>query len=240
LRHAAAPRAGHAVMAGSCSGVIPMIRRWRSVSSSRLSRTPFRLRSPTSRLSGAGIFFARPTSLGIGSRRARAADASDRVHPGGTLITRVGTDVRWWTWAGYRANATRAATLPSVADPVQRPTGAYVGLREELTPEMWHTARSGAENALTLPDVDPRAVRGLKFSAALPERVAIATVATRLADFDGAEASPKEPARLQLGGAGLLIGCEPSPPPVFRRGAAVLRVCSSGVTCGQPVWSTCL
>jgi ATP-dependent Lhr-like helicase len=40
------------------------------------------------------------------------------VQPDGTLITRVGRDVRWWTWAGYRANATLAATLQSVADPL--------------------------------------------------------------------------------------------------------------------------
>ncbi|WP_123977643.1 hypothetical protein [Streptomyces sp. Ag109_O5-1] len=39
---------------------------------------------------------------------------------------------------------------------------------------------------LVLPDVDRRAVRGLKFSAALPERLAVATVAARLADFEGA------------------------------------------------------
>lgn len=25
------------------------------------------------------------------------------VRPGGTVITRDGDDVRWWTWAGYRA-----------------------------------------------------------------------------------------------------------------------------------------
>ena len=28
----------------------------------------------------------------------------------------------WWTWAGYRANATLAATLQSINDPVQRPS----------------------------------------------------------------------------------------------------------------------
>lgn len=33
------------------------------------------------------------------------------VHPAGTVITRDGDDVRWWTWAGYRANATLAARL---------------------------------------------------------------------------------------------------------------------------------
>ncbi|MBO8189774.1 DEAD/DEAH box helicase [Streptomyces spirodelae] len=130
----------------------------------------------------------------------RQEDAPGLVHPGGTLVTRCGTDVRWWTWAGYRANATLAATLPSVADPVQRPTDCFVRLREDLTPQMWRTAHEGADGgtALVLPDVDPRAVRGLKFSAALPERLAVATVAARLADFDGAAAALREPVRFHV------------------------------------------
>jgi ATP-dependent Lhr-like helicase len=45
--------------------------------------------------------------------------------------------------------------------------------------------------------VDPRAVRGLKFSAALPERMATATLAQPLADFDGALASTREPMRIE-------------------------------------------
>lgn len=28
------------------------------------------------------------------------------MHPGGTVVTRSGSDLRWWTWAGHRANAT--------------------------------------------------------------------------------------------------------------------------------------
>ncbi len=82
-------------------------------------------------------------------------------------MTRVGGDVRWWTWAGYRANATLAATLPSVADPLQRPTDSWLRLREDLTPADWRAARDGVGDTLVLPDVDRRAVRGLKFSAAL-------------------------------------------------------------------------
>lgn len=116
---------------------------------------------------------------------------------GGTLITRVGSDVRWWTWAGYRANATLAATLPSVTDPLQRPTDCWVRLREDLTPADWHAAREGVGENLVLPDVDRRAVRGLKFSAALPERLAVATVAARLADFQSARAALEEPVRFQ-------------------------------------------
>ncbi|GHF28331.1 hypothetical protein GCM10017776_53670 [Streptomyces griseoluteus] len=126
----------------------------------------------------------------------RESDAPGAVHPGGTLITRVGSDVRWWTWAGYRANATLGATLQSVADPVQRPTDCWVRLREDLTPAAWHAARESVGENLVLPDVDGRAVRGLKFSAALPARLAIATVAARLADFQGARTVLAEPARL--------------------------------------------
>lgn len=129
----------------------------------------------------------------------RAESAPHTARPGGTLVSRVEKDVRWWTWAGYRANATIAATLPSISDPVQRPTDCYVRLREDLTPGMWRTAFEAADggSALVLPDVDPRAVHGLKFSAALPQRLAIATVAARLADFDGARAVLTEPVRFE-------------------------------------------
>lgn len=131
----------------------------------------------------------------------RSHEAPHTVHPGGTLVTRAGTDVRWWTWAGYRANATLTASLRSVADPVQRPADCFVRLREDLTTEMWENYRKSAVDAqaLVLPDVDPRAVSGLKFSAALPPRLAVATVAARLADFDGARRVLEEPARLQFG-----------------------------------------
>jgi ATP-dependent Lhr-like helicase len=134
---------------------------------------------------------------------AREDDAPGSVHPGGTLVTRVGDDVRWWTWAGYRANATLAATLSSIADPVQRPSDCWVRLWEDLTPQLWRAAHGGAGERLVLPDVDPRAVRGLKFSAALPDRLAVATVAARLADFEGARAVLAEPVRFHhVGGAG--------------------------------------
>ncbi|MDB1088740.1 DEAD/DEAH box helicase [Streptomyces sp. ACA25] len=130
----------------------------------------------------------------------RADHGPQLVHPGSTLVTRQGNDVRWWTWAGYRANATLGATLSAVTDPVQRPTDCWVRLREDLTPDMWQAALKAAEAspALVLPQVDERAVRGLKFSAALPLRLAMATVAARLADFDGARAALAEPKRFQV------------------------------------------
>ncbi|MFC8515669.1 DEAD/DEAH box helicase [Streptomyces sp. NPDC057257] len=127
----------------------------------------------------------------------RETDAPNSVHPGGTLITRVGADVRWWTWAGYRANATLAATLQSVTDPLQRPTDSWLRLREDLTLADWRAAHDNVGETLVLPDVDRRAVRGLKFSAALPERLAVATVAARLADFESARLILGESARFQ-------------------------------------------
>lgn len=47
--------------------------------------------------------------------------------------------------------------------------------------------------------VDPRAVRGLKFSAALPIRIATTTLTERLADFDSALAVTREPVRVKWG-----------------------------------------
>src|SRR5690606_3850712 len=106
-----------------------------------------------------------------------------------------GSDVYWWTWAGFRANAALAATLQSVTDPLQRPTDCFVRLRSDLTRDMWHASHWAAAGgaALVLPNVEQRAVRGLKFSAALPPRLAVASVAARLADFDGARAVLDEP-----------------------------------------------
>ncbi|MFE2759025.1 DEAD/DEAH box helicase [Streptomyces halstedii] len=127
----------------------------------------------------------------------RETDAPDTVHPDGTVITRVGNDVRWWTWAGYRANATLAASIPSVSDPLQRPADCWLRLRENVTSAEWRTVREHVGENLVLPDVDPRAVRGLKFSAALPEGLAVSTLAARLADFEGARAVLGTPVRFQ-------------------------------------------
>ena len=121
------------------------------------------------------------------------------MHPAGTLLVRDADATRWWTWAGYRANATLAASLGNLADPVQRPTDTHVRLRQDLSLTDWKTARAELPDSLTLPTVDPRAVRGLKFSVALPARIATSTLAARLADFDGALATAREPVRVEWG-----------------------------------------
>jgi hypothetical protein len=50
-----------------------------------------------------------------------------------------------------------------------------------------------AGERLCLPEVDERALAGLKFSEALPERLATATLAARLADLDSAVRVLAEP-----------------------------------------------
>ncbi|MFI8092604.1 DEAD/DEAH box helicase [Streptomyces sp. NPDC086080] len=135
------------------------------------------------------------------STLARVRDENaEVVHRDGTVIMRGGrdTNVRWWTWAGYRANATLAATLSTITDPFQRPTDTYVRLREDITPQDWKRATSDAVDHLCLPEVDPRALTGLKFSEALPPRLAAATLAARMADLDGAATSLSEAVRFTV------------------------------------------
>lgn len=123
----------------------------------------------------------------------------DLVHPGGTVISRgPGGDVRWWTWAGLRANATLIATLGDMADSAQRIEDFFIRLRDDVTPEMWKAALADAEERLCLPSVDDKAVDGLKFSAALPRHLAEATLAQRLADLDGARLALSEPHRFVI------------------------------------------
>ncbi|MEV6965206.1 DEAD/DEAH box helicase [Hamadaea sp. NPDC051192] len=120
------------------------------------------------------------------------------VHPGGTVIVRDrdSDDARWWTWAGYRANATLAATLGGVVDPLQRFDDRQVRLRADLTPEMWRAELADATDRICLPEVNEKALVELKFSDALPKGLAMATMAARLANVAGAAAVLSEQHRL--------------------------------------------
>lgn len=123
-------------------------------------------------------------------------EGHELVHRAGSVIVRsVRGDVRWWTWAGFRANAVLAATLAGIADPLQRFDDQYVRLRDDLTLEEWRAGTADAVQRLCLPEIDEKALVGLKFSDALPKRTATMTLALRLADLDGAAAVLAEPIR---------------------------------------------
>ena len=84
------------------------------------------------------------------------------------VITDADGDVRWWTWAGFRANATLAATMSDLADAAARIDDVSIRLRNDLTPGMWRTATADVADRVCLAEVDDVAVDGLKFSEALP------------------------------------------------------------------------
>ncbi|MET8092404.1 DEAD/DEAH box helicase [Micromonospora sp. NPDC005220] len=124
-------------------------------------------------------------------------DATSVIHPAGTVVARENDgEVRWWTWAGFRANATLIATLSELADPTQRYDDASIRLRADLDSRTVRAAMTDAVERVCLPDVTDKALAGLKFSAALPERLAVATLAARLADVPAARAVLAEPARV--------------------------------------------
>lgn len=121
-------------------------------------------------------------SAALAAARAALADVAD---PNRTIVARSTDGVLWWTWAGTRVNATLKASLGPLADPSARPDDLFIKLRDDLDPTTWHAA--GASSGRTIdPDVDPEAVRGLKFSAALPPDLAASTLAARLADHPNA------------------------------------------------------
>ena len=88
--------------------------------------------------------------------------------------------------------------MSRLTDGVQRPDDASLRMRGDLTLEMWKAGTADASERLCLPDVDERALAGLKFSEALPERLATATLVARMADLDSALRVLAEPARYMV------------------------------------------
>lgn len=126
------------------------------------------------------------------------SDAVGRVSSSGLVIAGTDGDLRWWTWAGYQVNATLKATLGEVADPSARVSDLFIRLRGDLRASTWPSVRALGDH-LVLPEVDEKALRGLKFSDALPEHLAVATLARRLADLDHATEVLAEPVLFERG-----------------------------------------
>ena len=111
-------------------------------------------------------------------------DLSDFARRGGTVVSR-GNDgrLRWWTWAGGGANISLAAALSGVADGHGRVENLWLRLRPSVTVEEFRRAlRLARSHPLPVPAVAEEAVDGLKFAAALPRSMAVATLASRLGD----------------------------------------------------------
>ena len=63
----------------------------------------------------------------------------------------------------------------------------------------WRAIRTAAAERIVLPEVDDKALHGLKFTAALPRHLAERTLAARLADVAGARTALTEPTRFVVG-----------------------------------------
>lgn len=112
-------------------------------------------------------------------------ELASTVTDGRLVLTRDETgETRWWTWAGHRVNATLKATLTGLADENQRVDDRYLRMAKEVNPDSWQRVLSTYRSRLALPEVDDKALSGLKFSAALPGHLAKAALATRLADTE--------------------------------------------------------
>jgi ATP-dependent helicase Lhr and Lhr-like helicase len=125
------------------------------------------------------------------------SDGIGRVASGRTVISGTDGDLRWWTWAGYRVNATLQATLSGVTDPTARVSDLYIRLRPDLRAGSWRSVVESVAGRLALPAVDEKALEGLKFSEALPTRLAAATLAARIADTEHADAVLGEQVRFE-------------------------------------------
>ncbi len=123
------------------------------------------------------IFTSRATTI-LDELRASYADA---VAPG-RLIVRLPSDStgRWWTWAGTAANRSLQASLPTIVDPRQRIDEKSIRLLPGVTVREFSEALATVE--WQDPEVDANALRGLKFSSALPESLAKSTLSARLGD----------------------------------------------------------
>jgi ATP-dependent Lhr-like helicase len=89
----------------------------------------------------------------------------------------------WWTWAGARANATIAAAIPDVVDARTRYDNDRLRLRGEVdAAELRNAAQAAVGSPLPLPEIDPAAIRGLKFAESLPTNLAQQTLSERTSD----------------------------------------------------------
>lgn len=125
-----------------------------------------------------GVEFTSRAAGMLGELRQSYAEnaASDR------LIVHLPNDSagRWWTWAGTAANRTLQASLPRLIDPRQRIDEKSLRLLPGVSVADFGDAVAAVE--WRNPMVDANAVRGLKFSAALPQELAVATLSARIGD----------------------------------------------------------
>ncbi|WP_198318365.1 hypothetical protein [Arthrobacter sp. YN] len=118
------------------------------------------------------------------------------VHDSSVLVRESNGRLRWWTWAGARANAVLAAGLLDLAPELIDESRAYnnwqIGLRGDVSAKDLMGATGRIQDSLLrepcsiLPQMDDRALKTLKFVELLPHSLAVSTLAERGSDHVGA------------------------------------------------------
>jgi ATP-dependent helicase Lhr and Lhr-like helicase len=115
-------------------------------------------------------------------------ELADRCDEAGTVVVRDAAGrMRWWTWAGGRANASLAAALRNVLEPTSRIENLSLRIRAGVRFEdLGDAVRGKAGEELPPSALPAAALRGLKFSEALPESLAERVLGVRMGDSLGA------------------------------------------------------
>jgi ATP-dependent helicase Lhr and Lhr-like helicase len=122
--------------------------------------------------------------------------------PDCTVLATDDSRLRWWTFAGARANAVLGAALDVVA-PGLLDIGTFsnlnIPLRADTSPPDIAAAMRSARHHFgddlsgAVPEVSERALKKLKFSELLPPDLAVRTLAARAADHAGAARVAQRP-----------------------------------------------
>ncbi|OBJ87749.1 ATP-dependent helicase, partial [Mycobacterium gordonae] len=133
------------------------------------------------------ILGASPKGVTFTARASAELDALRQAHGDNVksdrLLVRMPSDSagRWWTWAGTAANRSLQASLPTIVDPRQRIDEKSIRLLPGLSVQEFGAAVGAIQ--WRDPAVDANALRGLKFSSALPGDLAKHTLGVRLGDL---------------------------------------------------------
>ncbi|NDK90275.1 DEAD/DEAH box helicase [Gordonia desulfuricans] len=135
----------------------------------------------------AGVTLSRRAVAALDGYRAQRADD---VRADSLVIERDSRgDWRWWTWAGVKANRTLAAWARDLVPGRQRIGAESIRLHSDLTVDAIKQGLGDVQHSSErpAPAVDRRAIKGLKFSVALPEDLARRTLAVRMMEAKRAE-----------------------------------------------------
>lgn len=144
---------------------------------------------------------AHPAGVKLSQRAVSVLDKlreeySHRVSSTGSVMTSLeDSRMRWWTWAGARANAVLVSALASIDPTLFETTTAYdnwqIALRGDVDPHgmldalKQAKAQFGEDLSGVEAEVDKSAAsRQLKFAELLPPRLMLQTIAERMSEHD--------------------------------------------------------